>query len=104
MTLEQLAHRGRGVTVRLPAALALCLAACGGSTPGRFEPLDAGLERAGASAAEGDSALPCIPDGGRPPACPSCGTIVSNPYNACSAFVTGCVPFDNALVPSHPAL
>jgi hypothetical protein len=46
----------------------------------------------------------CVPDGGDASACNSCATVSTNPYNTCSAFVTNCVPFNNAVVPAHPPL
>ena|GEM_PF-2395982 len=37
-------------------------------------------------------------------ACNPCVAPDADPYNACSPFASGCIPFDPARVPSHPTL
>ena len=43
----------------------------------------------------------CMSDGSR---CNSCVTRSADPYNACSPYAPGCIPFDAARVPVHPTL
>ncbi len=43
----------------------------------------------------------CIPEGGDAARCNTCATPATDPYNACSTFTGGCIPFDAARVPSH---
>jgi hypothetical protein len=58
-----------------------------------------GRGSSGGSSGAGDSG--CASDAMN---CNSCDTPDADPYNSCSSFVTGCIPFDDTRVPTHPTL
>ncbi len=58
----------------------------------------------GGDAGDASPGPACLPDGGAGAHCSSCATVVTDPYNTCSQFTTGCIPFDNSVVPMHSTL
>jgi hypothetical protein len=55
----------------------------------------------GATDGGADTSTACVNDAGA--MCSSCATLPS--YNVCSPyFTTGCIPFNNSVVPTHPTL
>jgi hypothetical protein len=60
-----------------------------------------GSSGAGEGGSSGGEAGNCMSDA---TTCSSCTTPATDPYNACSSFVTNCVPFDDTKVPTHPTL
>jgi hypothetical protein len=88
------------------AAAALVAAAClfgcgtGDDTASPAPVIDAGAVDA---TTIGDAAA-CVPDSGPSPHCNACVSPTADPHNACSRFVTACVPFDATRVPAHPML
>ncbi len=81
------------------AALAL-LVACGSGDDTTSPVL--GLDAGGQTDATTSDA--CVFDGGAGVRCNACTTPATDPYNACSSFTSGCIPFDAARVPTHPTL
>jgi hypothetical protein len=63
-----------------------------------------GGSSSGGDAGDASTAPVCVADGGAGAHCSSCATVATDPYNTCSQFTIGCIPFDNSVVPTHPAL
>jgi hypothetical protein len=70
-----------------------------------------GASSSGGSSSGGSSGAACVPDGGDAATCNSClpaycpsldagGCL--NPYNACSPYTTGCIPFTGSLPTPYP--
>jgi hypothetical protein len=59
---------------------------------------------AGSSSSSGGGSTDDAACGSDAATCNSCTTSDTDPYNACSSFVTNCIPFDDTRVPAHPTL
>jgi hypothetical protein len=95
-------QRTLAVAAAALVAAAACLFGCGsGDDTNSVAPvIDAGAPDA---TMKPDGAA-CVPDSGPSPHCNACVSPSADPHNACSRFVTACVPFDGARVPAHPML
>jgi hypothetical protein len=101
-------RHSRWAVVRPLVAVVLVLAtagavACGsGDDTTSAAPAAPGVD-AGAIPHDATTGDACISDGDSS-GCRPCATPQTDPYNACSPFASGCIPFDASRVPSHPSL
>jgi hypothetical protein len=88
----------------LIAGVSLLLVACGNGDDTTATPLgsDAGVMID--ATAPPPTVDACVFDPDSHAVCNACIAPDADPYNACSPFASGCIPFDAARVPAHPTL
>jgi hypothetical protein len=118
-------HTFRAAVVAIVAAASAVVVACSGDdNNGNPQPtVDSGMQGDSTMPMGDDSSMPgtdssmvsdsttppidtgaCKSDGGTCNSCYTAMQAMQDPYNACNAYTSKCIPFDPSRVPSHPQL